>query len=195
MKSETSDMLDQNPDHDTREDASDHNISEGVRFRLYRAEDWPGVRQLFDDIQPGGFATDDETHDFPFGEGADIGWVAEADGQIVGVVVSRERPGHVACISHLREHTKWRGRDIALRLAWIALGHAMEQQCLKIVLYSVTQTGVAADFERAGLLPAGGRGRAGRKHLDFYLDLYRRLDRVGSGGSEATRDPPAIPEA
>jgi hypothetical protein len=55
-------MPDQNPDYGTRDGASDHNISEGVTFRLYRPEDWPGVRQLFDDIQPDGFATDDETH-------------------------------------------------------------------------------------------------------------------------------------
>ena len=66
----------------------------------------------------------------------------------------------------------------------------MEQQCLKIVLYSINQTGVAADFERAGLLPAGGRGRSGHKHLDFYLDLYRRLDRIGPPVSDSTGEPP-----
>src|SRR6267378_2938261 len=67
----------------------------------------------------------------------------------------------------------------------------MEQECLKIVLYSVTHTGVAADFERAGLLPAGGRGRAGHKHPDFYLDLQRRLDSTDFPVNEPGRDPRA----
>ena len=173
--------------------APDENAIDGISFRLYHPRDWGGVRRLFEETQPNGYSLDDETHDFPFGEGTDIGWIAEAGGQIVGVVVSRERPGHVACISHLREHPRWRGRNIALRLAWIALGHAMEQQCLKIVLHSVNQAGVAADFERAGLLPAGGHGSAGHKRLDFYLNLYRRLDRVGSAGNESAGDLPTAP--
>jgi hypothetical protein len=164
---------------------------DAVVFRSYRPEDWPGVRQLFDDAEPPPGAADDETHDFPFGEGADIGWVAEADGQIIGVVVARERPGQVAYISHLRELTRWKGGDVAHRLASIALRHAMEQQCLKIVFYSVAHSGVAADFERAGLLPAGGHGRAGHKHLDFYLDLYRRLDRSDFPADQSGRDRPA----
>jgi len=175
---------------DPHEPATAHSPSDNITFRLYTAADWPGVRRLFGDIESNTIAADDESHDFPFGEGTDIGWVAEAAGLIVGVIVSRECPGRVACISHLREHNRWRGRDIALRLAWIALGHAMEQQCLKIVLYSINQTGVAADFERAGLLPAGGRGRSGHKHLDFYLDLYRRLDRIGPPVSDSTGEPP-----
>jgi len=132
-------------------------------------------------------AADDETHDFPFGEGVDVGWVALTDGKIIGVVVARERAGHVAYISHLKEHPDWKGREIAIRLASIALRHALEQDCLKVVLYSVSRTDVAADFERAGLLPAGGYGRAGHKHLDFYLDLYRRLDRT----EQASAMPPA----
>jgi len=37
-------MLDQNSANDTSGDASDHNISDGVTFRLYRPEDWPGAR-------------------------------------------------------------------------------------------------------------------------------------------------------
>ena len=183
-------MLDQNSNYQTHAGPTDPNRSDGVTFRLYRPEDWPGVRRLFDDALLAPNAADDETHDFPFGEGTDIGWIAEADRQIIGVVVARERRGHFACISHLREQPHWRGRDVALRLAWIALQHAMEQQCLKIVFYSVTYTGVVADFERAGLLPAGGRGRAGHKQLDFYLDLYRRLDHGGLPVNEPGRDPP-----
>jgi len=183
-------MLDQNPNDDARGDATDDNMSDGITFRPYRPEDWPGVRRLFEDIQPAGSAADDETHDFPFGEGSDVGWVAEADSQIIGVVVARERRGQVAHISHLREHTHWKNRDVALRLASIALRHAMEQQCLKIVFYSVAHRSVAADFERAGLLPAGGHGRAGHKRLDFYLDLYRRLDQTSFPRDQQGRDRP-----
>jgi GNAT superfamily N-acetyltransferase len=181
-------MLDQYHSDGPPQARPDEKVNDGISFRLYQPRDWGGVRRLFEETQPNGYCLDDETHDFPFGEGTDIGWIAEADGQIVGVVVSRERPGHVACISHLREHPRRRGRNIALRLAWIALGHAMEQQCLKIVLHSVNEAGVAADFERAGLLPAGGHGSAGHKRLDFYLDLYRRLDRVASAGNELAGD-------
>jgi len=162
---------------------------DGVLFRLYVPQDWPGVRKLFEET--GAPASgEDESHDFPFGEGTDIGWVAEVAGAIVGVIVLRERPGEVAHISHLREHPQWKNRDVALRLASIALRHAMDQQCLKIVFYSVAHSGVAADFERAGLLPAGGHGRAGHKRLDFYLDLYRRLDRTYFPADQQARNLP-----
>lgn len=181
-------------DHDMNSSNPQKSDDELV-FRLYGPQDWPGVRQLFDATGPLPSATDDETHDFPFGEGTDIGWVAEMAGQIVGVIVLRERRGEVAHISHLREHPQWKNRDVALRLASIALRHAMEQQCLKIVFYSVAHIGVAADFERAGLLPAGGHGRAGHKHLDFYLDLYRRLDRTNFPADQQGRDLPTSGQA
>lgn len=127
-------------------------------------------------------------------------WVADARGEVVGVIGLRvtETGGHgphggrAAHIIRLCVAPAWRGRHIFPRLVRVALDHARERDCLKVVVHTFADAGRAKAFvESVGFSYAGSRQVRGETVLEFYMDLYARLSSPaglhGGAGEAALR--------
>lgn len=116
-----------------------------------------------DNIQEAYF--DDETSHF---------WVAEVDGQVLGMIgVARERE-HTAEIRRLRVEKDHQDTPIAAQLIETALAHCKHHGYLKIVLDTHFDPDAVVDlFDRFGFQHTRTKPSAGKELLEFYLDLYR----------------------
>lgn len=108
---------------------------------------------------------DDERHHF---------WVAERDGQVVGMIGVMSDDEHTAEIRRLRVDRPHQGTGIAEALVETALEHCRDHSYLKVRLDTTFEKDHAVDlFDRVGFQHTRSRNVHGKETLEFYVDLYR----------------------
>jgi ribosomal protein S18 acetylase RimI-like enzyme len=155
---------------------------EQVTFRQARAADMPALRELFIAGMLEGQVPDNDTgadidnllEAYFADEGESCFWVAEHGGKVVGMVGVQKIGEDTAEIRRLRVSADLRRRGIGMRLMHEAVAFCQRLGYLKVVLDVRIERGPAISlFEKFGFQLARTRDTAGRKMLDFYLDLYR----------------------
>jgi ribosomal protein S18 acetylase RimI-like enzyme len=155
---------------------------EQVRFRQARATDMPALRELFVAGMLEGQVPDNDTgadidnllEAYFSDDGESCFWVAEYGGAVVGMVGVQKVGSDTSEIRRLRVRADLRRRGIGMRLMHEAVSFCQRLGYLKVVLDVRFERGPAiALFEKFGFKLARTRDMAGRKMLDFYLDLYR----------------------
>jgi len=142
--------------------------ADGMVFRPCRPEDGEAVQWLYDHGFLSGHDDPDE------GDRPLTIWVAETEGEVVGTVGLVVDEAQVAHVRALRVAPIWRERHLSRRLIQFAVEQAREQDCLKLMLHTFADADRAANVVRSlGFNLAGLRDEAGRKRLEFYLDLYK----------------------
>jgi ribosomal protein S18 acetylase RimI-like enzyme len=153
-----------------------------VVVRLARDEDHCALRELFQESIIEGLVGDNDT-------GADIDnlrqgyfedgghsafWTAVHRDLIVGMIGVQKTHDDAAEVRRLRVRGAYRRRGVGTLLMERALSFCQHQGYLKIVLDVRIERGPAiALFQKFGFKHARTREIAGRKLLDFYIDLYR----------------------
>lgn len=153
--------------------------------RTYRPQDQHAVSYLYDhgllagQIAPNdtGADIDDVSMAYLSDEGNHF-WVAELDGEVVGMIGVAREDHHQAEIRRLRVAKTHQHLPIAPVLIDTALAHCKKHGYLKIVLDTrlSTQSDALQVLERAGFQHTRTRNPHGKEVLEFYLDLYRKPD-------------------
>lgn len=155
---------------------------EQVSIRPATCDDQAAVSQLFRSGLEEGMLRDNDTgadiENLEAGYLADNGrsnfWVAEYQGQIIGMIGAQRIAENSAELRRLRVHRDFRRRGIGTRLMETALQFCQHHSYLKIVLDVRIDRGPAISlFEKFGFQHARTRRIDGRELMDFYLDLYR----------------------
>ncbi len=101
-------------------------------------------------------------------------WVAEVDGEVVGMVGVAEDEPNIAEIRRMRVCPEMHGKGVATRLMEQALQFCRHHGYLKVRLDTRLEPGHAAEmFERFAFQHHRTREVPGKELLEFYLDLYR----------------------
>lgn len=102
-------------------------------------------------------------------------WVAQLEGDVVGMVGVVRSSEHTAEIRRLRVRKQHQASGIAARLVETALAHCKHHGYLKIVLDTRFDPGAALDlFDRFGFQHTRTKNVQDKDLLEFYLDLYRQ---------------------
>ena len=153
-----------------------------VKVRLARDEDHALVRQLFEAGLLEGQVRESDTgadmenlQDAYFADdGESAFWVAQYEGQIIGMVGVQKTADNAAEIRRLRVGENFRRLGVGTLLMEQALSFCQRHGYLKIILDVRIERGPAiALFGKFGFQLARTRDIDGQKLLDFYLDLYR----------------------
>lgn len=153
--------------------------------RSYRADDQCAVSHLYDHgLLAGQIAPNDTGADIDdvgmayFSDEGNHFWVAELDAAVVGMIGVAREEHHQAEIRRLRVAKQHQHLPIATALIEAALAHCKKHGYLKIVLDTrlSTQSDAIAVLERAGFQHTRTRNPHGKEVLEFYLDLYRKLE-------------------
>lgn len=154
---------------------------ESIRVRTYRESDQSAVRRLYRDGRfTGQVPLDDTAEDIECIEevylAEDRGhfWVAECDGEVVGMVGLVEDKPHRAQIRRLRVDPSFRDHGTAFKLMQMALECSRDHGYLKVVLDTAFEGGCAIEFfDRFAFQHHRTRTVGGKEIVEFYLDLYR----------------------
>lgn len=104
-------------------------------------------------------------------------WVAEIDGEIVGMIGVARDDEHTAEIRRLRVDKRWQQTDLAGRLIETALAHCTRHSYLKVRFDTRFERNAALElFERFGFQHTRSKTLEDKETLEFYLDLYRQRD-------------------
>lgn len=107
-------------------------------------------------------------------DGASGFWVAEYEGDILGMVGVQQGGENVAEVRRLRVHPDYRRRGIGTRLMEQAITFCREKAYLKVILDTRIEREPAIRlFEKFGFTLSRTRDIRGRMLHDFYIDLYR----------------------
>ncbi|MDX1682839.1 MAG: GNAT family N-acetyltransferase, partial [Phycisphaeraceae bacterium] len=104
-------------------------------------------------------------------------WVAEIDGEVVGMIGVSVEDNHVAEIRRLRVQPDWQaaGSTVPATLIETTLAHCKHHGALKVVLDTRFERDAALDtFDRFGFQHTRTRNVQEKDLLEFYLDLYRQ---------------------
>lgn len=164
---------------------------EDVQVRSYRPEDQASVSHLYTagllagQIAPNDTGADIENiHEAYFDEDRHHFWVAEKEGQVVGMIgVASDEP-HTAEVRRLRVRPEHQDSPIAEHLLRAALQHCKHHGYLKVMLNTRFEHDAAVDlFDHIGFQHTRTRSHQGKEMLEFYLDLYRQApdDQQGQG--------------
>ena len=168
-------------------DSNSHNQADLIHVRSYQAEDQPAVSWLYEhgrlagQEQPNDTAADiDNIVDaYQAYERAHF-WVAEVEGQVVGMVGVAEDEPDLAEVRRLRVHPDYRNQGIAYKLMESALSFCHHHGYLKVILDTAFHEGPALEvFERFAFQHNRTRSVGGKELLEFYLDLYREPRKEG----------------
>jgi len=103
-------------------------------------------------------------------------WIAEYEGEAVGMIgVAEDEPNH-AEIRRLRVEPRYQSRGVAVKLLETALGFCHHHGYLKVVLDTRLETSPGAAiaiFDRFAFQHTRTRTVQGKEVVEFYLDLYR----------------------
>jgi ribosomal protein S18 acetylase RimI-like enzyme len=156
--------------------------SADLTIRRYRDSDQSAVSHLYSEgLLEGTIAPNDTGADieniqeaYLSDDQADF-WVAEHQGQVVGMIAVAPDEPNVAEIRRLRvDRSSTLKPQIASRLLETALAFCRHHGYLKVVLDTRVERGPAMDlFERFAFQPHRSRAVPGKELLEFYLDLYR----------------------
>ena len=101
-------------------------------------------------------------------------WVAVHNSLVIGMIGVQKMADNAAEVRRLRVRKRYRRLGIGGLLMERALTFCQRQSYLKVVLDVRIERGPAiALFQKFGFKHARTREIAGRKLLDFYIDLYR----------------------
>ena len=109
-------------------------------------------------------------------------WVAEIQGQVVGMIGVAREDKHVAEIRRLRVERSDQATPLAAKLLETALSHCHQHGYLKVVLDTRFDSDAAIElFDRFGFQHTRTKPIAGKQLHEFYFDIYRQsnLDRQG----------------
>ncbi len=149
--------------------------------RTYQAGDQNDVLRLYNEGLLAGQAAPNDT-------GADLDhiqaayfedprhhfWVAEARGQIIGMIGVASDEEHTAEIRRLRVDPAFQNTHIAVTLLATAIEHCKHHRYLKVRLDTAFSKDTALDlFDKVGFQHTRSKTVHGKELLEFYLDLYR----------------------
>ena len=102
-------------------------------------------------------------------------WVAELEGDVLGMIGVARDEGHTAEIRRLRvAPEQQKNTAIASLLIEQALQHCKHHEYLKVVFDTGFEKDAAMDlFDRFGFQHTRTRNYHGKDQFEFYLDLYR----------------------
>jgi N-acetylglutamate synthase-like GNAT family acetyltransferase len=163
-----------------------------LHVRTYREEDRAQVRRLYRDglligsPDDGDAAPDlDEIEDVYLKRPHDHFWVAQVDGAVIGCVGILKDDSQIAHVRRLRVDPAWEtwhDGEISRVLIRAATEHARWHDCLKLVLYRPEPNGHAVSLLHGlGFEYARTRSQHGRDILEFYLNIYARIERINTG--------------
>ncbi len=165
----------------TMTDATGEISAEQIVIRTVEPCDQAAVSRLYHDGLLSGQISENDT-------GADIEnideaylrserndfWIAEYQGQVVGMVGVAEDEPDVAEIRRLRVEPSLQQRGIGMRLMETAIGFCRHHGYLKVRLDTRLERGRATElFDRFAFQHHRTRDVPGKELLEFYLDLYR----------------------
>jgi N-acetylglutamate synthase-like GNAT family acetyltransferase len=158
-----------------------HDALDHCNVRTYRPEDHPAVLDLYDHglltghLDPYDTAADMENiAEAFFSDPRDHFWVAEIQGQVLGMVGVVHEERDVAEVRRLRVHKDWQNTPMAERLIEMALAHCRKHAYLKVVLDTRFEQSAAMDlFTRFGFQHTRTKSLHGKELPEFYLDIYR----------------------
>jgi len=157
----------------------------GFLVRSFQPDDQPEVWRLYHrgllagHVDPYDPAADlDRIEEFYIGSPHRHFWVAEAFGKVVGTVAIAEEEDGVAHLRRLRVAPEWQDKShVAVGLIKTATAHAREHGALKLIFHTPVDDTRAKDLlGRLGFHFARIREINGRQLLEFYVDLYERMD-------------------
>lgn len=155
---------------------------ENLEVRTYRPGDQAAVSRLYTDgLLAGQIASNDTGADIDnvkhayFEEPSNHFWVAEVEGQVLGMIGVARDQEHTAEIRRLRVDKAWQHTNIGAELLKTALRHCRHHAYLKIVLDTRFEQSAALDlFDRVGFQHTRTKSLHGKDLLEFYLDIYRQ---------------------
>jgi N-acetylglutamate synthase-like GNAT family acetyltransferase len=157
---------------------------EGLAVRSFSPADQHAVTRLYSEgLLAGQIAPNDTGADVEniqaayFDEDRHHFWVAEVDGQVVGMIgVASDEP-HTAEIRRLRVEPSYQETEIPAVLLETALNHCKHHEYLKVRLDTRFERNQALNlFDRIGFQHTRSKNLHGKELLEFYLDLYRDPD-------------------
>jgi ribosomal protein S18 acetylase RimI-like enzyme len=160
----------------------DHPDAAQVTIRPVAEADFPVIRKLFyDGLSEGNVPVNDTGADienvaeaYLSDNGSSCFWVAELNGDVVGMVGVQHTVDNTAEIRRLRVRADKRRRGIGAKLMEQAISFCRHHAYLKVVLdVRLEHEPAIALFGKFAFQLARRREVAGRCMLDFYLDLYR----------------------
>lgn len=161
---------------------SDDQLEQSLTVRSYQPSDQQAVVRLFDKgllegvIAPNDTGADiDNVVDAYFSDEFGHLWVAQVDGQVLGMIAVAREAEHTAEIRRLRVEPAWQCTGIGAKLLETAIAHCQHHGCLKIVFNTRINADTALDlFDRFGFQHTRTRETEQKDLLEFYLDLYRQ---------------------
>jgi ribosomal protein S18 acetylase RimI-like enzyme len=151
-----------------------------ITIRSFQACDSPACQRLYVEGMIGGkIAENDTAWDLEDIKNAYMKpgnhfWVAEHEGQIVGMIGVQHHDEGVGEIRRLRVHQDLRRRGIGSALLETAIKFCQDNQYLKIALDTFMDRDPAIKlFEKFRFRHSRTRDVAGKQLMDFYLDLYQ----------------------
>lgn len=107
-------------------------------------------------------------------------WVADFLDEVIGVITVVTDTPNTALVKQLAVHPEWQHRGISKQLLARAAEFLRERGVLKLsVDAEVPTSGAQAALGAMGFTFGGERTRAGKRRLQFYLDLYQPSTRRG----------------
>jgi N-acetylglutamate synthase-like GNAT family acetyltransferase len=165
---------------------------EGLVVRSYEPADHHSVAHLYSHgLLAGQIAPNDTGADIENVEAAYFDqdchhfWVAEVEGQVVGMIgVASDEP-HTAEIRRLRVAEPYQETEIPGTLLETAINHCKHHDYLKVRLDTRFERDAALSlFDRVGFQHTRSKNLHGKELLEFYLDLYRDPDAPRSREAE-----------
>jgi len=162
--------------HIARRDPGCDLVLYDVRIRPYDPHDAALIRRL---PQAASATAGDTGIGRPESSEADTqSWVAEWQGQIIGLAVLRFEGETVARLLELLLDPGWRGRHIARGLLGAAVERASDRGCLKLILDArLVLPRVTELLGHLGFRYAGDTSQCCKRPPQFYLDLYQKPSR------------------
>lgn len=166
-----------------------------VVVRRFKSDDQTEVSRLYTaGLLKGHIAPNDTGADIEnieaayFHDEASYFWVADHNGQVVGMIGVAHDQKHTAEIRRLRVDTSWQQSNIAARLFETALAHCRHHGYLKVVLDTRFDPNAALDlFHRFGFQHTRTKNVQDKEMFEFYLDLYRKEQNKNSRPPNSTK--------
>lgn len=159
-------------------------VVQNLQVRTYEPRDHSAVEGLYHNgLLAGQIAPNDTGADIDNIQAAYLGddrchfWVAEADGDVVGMIGVAEDEKDIAEIRRLRVAPTHKPTNIAHALLETAVNHCRHHGYLKVRLDTRFEKDAAVElFDRSGFEHNRTKNIHGKELLEFYLDLYREVE-------------------
>lgn len=155
---------------------------EKLTVRTFEGDDQAAVARLYSEglldgqLDPNDTGADIENiSEAFFSDEANHFWVAEYEGQVIGMIGVAKDEGHTAEIRRLRVDPALPQNDVAAKLLEAALYHCTYHNYLKLRLDTRFEKDSALNiFDRFAFQHTRSKAHGDKELLEFYLDLYRK---------------------